>query len=262
MKRKACFFDIDGTIYNFKVHVQDSTRKAIEDLRANGHLAFISTGRSRAYISSEILDIGFDGVLAACGTYIYYDGKELFNLDIPVETVERSLSVFKKYGVYPVLEGSKWLYLDKMVYPEDKSKGNLFDEIFKDVILPVTGNEGKYSVNKITVFCRTQAEIDCLKSALSDVYDFIQHDLVYMELVPKGYSKGTGITEVCRMLGIAKEDTFAFGDSTNDLEMFEACGTSICMGNGCDEAKAAADHVTGHMEKEGLPDALKYYNLI
>ena len=27
MNRKACFFDIDGTIYNFEVHVQDSTRK-------------------------------------------------------------------------------------------------------------------------------------------------------------------------------------------------------------------------------------------
>ena len=233
-----------------------------KDLRANGHLAFVSTGRSRAYISPEILDIGFDGVLAACGTYIYYAGEELFNRVIPVEIVDRSIEVFKKYGAYPVLEGKEWLYFDKIIYPKGKSKGNLFDEIFKDVVVPVTGNEGKYDVNKITVFCKTQEAVDGLKSELSDAFDFIQHEMVYMELVPKGFSKGTGIVEICRRLGIAKEDTFAFGDSSNDLEMFEAVGTAVCMGNGSDDAKEAADYVTGHMEEEGLPDALRHFGLI
>ncbi len=262
MNKKACFFDIDGTIYNFKVHVQDSIRKAIEDLRANGHLAFVSTGRSRAYISSDILDIGFDGVLAACGTYIEYQGREILNLEIPVEIVEHSLEIFRRYDAYPVLEGRDWLYFDKQIYPEEKSKGNLFDEMFKDVITSVAGNEGQYRANKITVFCKTQEAVDGIRKELGDSFDIIQHALRYQEIVPKGYNKGTGILEICRRLSIPIEDTFAFGDSANDLEMFEACNTAVCMGNGTDDAKEAADYVTGHMEEEGLPDALKHFGLI
>lgn len=262
MTRKAVFFDIDGTIYNFKVEIQESTRKAICDLRANGHLAFISTGRSRAYISPDIIDIGFDGILAACGTYIYYNNEELMNVDMDLEVVNRAVEVFKKYDVYPVLEGRDYLYFDKDVYPAEKNKGNLFEEIFKDVVVPVTGNEDNYSVNKITVFCRTEEAVEAVKRELSDVFDFIQHKMVYMELVPKGYSKGTGIIDICKRLGIAKEDTFAFGDSSNDLEMFEAVGTSVCMGNGSEDAKEAADYVTDHMEEEGLPNALRHFGLI
>ena len=262
MTRKAVFFDIDGTIYNFDVGIQDSTRKAIEDLRKAGHLAFVSTGRSRAYISPDIIGIGFDGILAGCGTYIYYNNEELMNISIDLDVVNRALGVFKKYNVYPVLEGRDYLYFDKDIYPKEKNKGNLFEEIFKDVVVPVTGNEDNYDINKITVFCRTEEAVAAVKKELADVFDFIQHRLVYMELVPKGYNKGTGIIDLCKRLGIKREDTFAFGDSSNDLEMFDAVGTSVCMGNGSEDAKEAADYVTDHMEEEGLPNALRHFGLI
>ncbi|MBE6015936.1 MAG: Cof-type HAD-IIB family hydrolase [Lachnospiraceae bacterium] len=262
MTRKAVFFDIDGTIYNFKVGIQESTRKAICDLRANGHLAFISTGRSRAYISQDILDIGFDGVLAACGTYTYYDDKELLNVEISKEEILHTLEVLRRLEAYPVIEGRDYLYFDKPDYPEEKSKGNLFDEMFKDVIRPVRGFEDSIKANKITIFCREKEKLDAVAKELSEVYEIIIHGMVYTELVPKGYSKGTGIIDICKRLGIKKEDTFALGDSTNDLEMFDAAGTAICMGNGTDDAKAVADYVTDHMEEEGVPNALRHFGLI
>ncbi|MBR4754316.1 MAG: Cof-type HAD-IIB family hydrolase [Lachnospiraceae bacterium] len=262
MKQKAVFFDIDGTIYNFKVGVQDSTRRAIEKLRENGHLAFVCTGRSRAYISPEIVDIGFDGILAACGTYTYYHDRELLNYEIPVDIVDATIEVLRKYGAFPVLEGRDYLYFDKDIYPPEKSKGNLFEDYFIKRNRPVTGSEGTYRINKATIFCKTEEMWENVKRDLAPYYDFIRHELVYMELIPKGYSKGTGIIDICKRLGIEKEDTFAFGDSSNDLEMFKAAGTAVCMGNGSDDAKAAADYVTDHMEEEGLPNALKHFHLI
>ena len=262
MKQKAVFFDIDGTIYNFQVGVQDSTRRAIEKLRENGHLAFVCTGRSRAYISPEIVNIGFDGILAACGTYTYYHDKEILNYEISVDIVDKTIEVLRKYGAFPVLEGRDYLYFDKDIYPPEKSKGNLFEDYFIKRNRPVTGSEGTYRINKATIFCKTEEMWENVKRDLAPYYDFIRHELVYMELIPKGYSKGTGIIDICKRLGIEKEDTFAFGDSSNDLEMFKAAGTAVCMGNGSDDAKAAADYVTDHMEEEGLPKALKHFHLI
>ena len=83
-----------------------------------------------------------------------------------------------------------------------------------------------------------------------------------IEVVPKGYTKATGIAQVCDMLGIARENTYAFGDSTNDLEMLTYVGHGIAMGNGAPAAKAAAEYVTTDIMNHGIKNGLKHYGLI
>ena len=65
MSKKICFFDIDGTLWDAKGTIPVSTISAIRQLHKNGHLAFINTGRTRAFVHSEdLLGIGFDGIVA------------------------------------------------------------------------------------------------------------------------------------------------------------------------------------------------------
>ena len=60
-QRKALFFDIDGTIWNMKNEIPESTVRAIRALREKGHLTFLCSGRSRAFIQEpKLFDIGFD----------------------------------------------------------------------------------------------------------------------------------------------------------------------------------------------------------
>ena len=62
---KAVFFDIDGTIWDAHMWIPESTKRAIRALRENGHLTFICSGRTRAFIQAEeLLDLGFDGIIA------------------------------------------------------------------------------------------------------------------------------------------------------------------------------------------------------
>ena len=65
-----------------------------------------------------------------------------------------------------------------------------------------------------------------------------------------------------KKLNVPKEQTFAIGDSGNDLPMFAMAGTTICMGNGMDSAKEAADYVTDSVLEDGIYNALKHYGLI
>ena len=78
----------------------------------------------------------------------------------------------------------------------------------------------------------------------------------------KGCSKGLAISVMSNVLGYEKRDVIAFGDSNNDLPMFQAAGFKVAMGNGSKDLKSQADYVTGALEDGGIRQALEYLNLI
>lgn len=57
-------------------------------------------------------------------------------------------------------------------------------------------------------------------------------------------------------LPLPRADVFAFGDGTNDVEFMSEAGTSVCMGNGTAETKAAATFVAPAVGEDGLSIAL------
>jgi hydroxymethylpyrimidine pyrophosphatase-like HAD family hydrolase len=83
-----------------------------------------------------------------------------------------------------------------------------------------------------------------------------------MEFVPNGFSKASGIKKTCEFLNIPLENTFAFGDSVNDLDMLSYVAHGVAMGNGTDDAKQAAEYVTSSLHEDGIMRGLEYYGLI
>ena len=57
MGKKALFFDIDGTIWDFHNRICESTVEAMKKLHDNGHLTFICSGRSPIDCISEFFTI-------------------------------------------------------------------------------------------------------------------------------------------------------------------------------------------------------------
>ena len=51
----------------------------------------------------------------------------------------------------------------------------------------------------------------------------------------------------------------AFGDGENDIEMLQAAGIGIAMGNAMPEVKAAADEVSSGNNEDGIAEALQKY---
>ena len=79
MDKKLIFLDIDGTLTSAMSTPAPPVRQAIRQARAMGHLAFLCTGRNLPIISQDILDIGFDGVIASAGAYVCGEGQALFD---------------------------------------------------------------------------------------------------------------------------------------------------------------------------------------
>ena len=65
-----------------------------------------------------------------------------------------------------------------------------------------------------------------------------------------------GLADLCEQLGLTLADAVAAGDSANDIGMLKAAGLSVCMANGTEDAKAAADRIVGDVREDGLADLI------
>lgn len=72
-----------------------------------------------------------------------------------------------------------------------------------------------------------------------------------LEINAAGADKGGALLRLAGHLGIAREETMAFGDGENDISMLRAAGIGIAMKNGAAAAKDAADQVTVFDNNEG-----------
>ena len=81
--KKLVFFDIDGTLAHPGQVPSPATVSAIRQLRANGHKAFLSTGRTIDSIPPAVAEIGFDGGIFSSGAVIEYNGEIIGNHFMP-----------------------------------------------------------------------------------------------------------------------------------------------------------------------------------
>ena len=78
-----------------------------------------------------------------------------------------------------------------------------------------------------------------------------------VDLLPFGGGKCGGIERTLEYFGMKAEEAAAVGDGKNDVSMLAYVGVGVAMGNGCEEAKRAADFVVERIELEGLLEAVE-----
>lgn len=291
-ERRIAFFDIDNTLWDFYLNIPESTGRAIRTLRENGHLAFINSGRSRGYIrSEELFALGFDGIVSSCGqmiectpeclligaqmpddiklrrrdisdiTKVLDWSRVAFSYEMSAEEVARCVRTVRAHKMRPILEGKEYLYFDDHEFGGDRY-GEFIRATMGDALLGIDENWGKWEVSKFSCAMDDPEQIMPCYRELDDLVDFLIHNDQIAEMVPHGFSKGTGIEKVCQMTGIPIRNTIAFGDSVNDLEMLKTAGTGVAMGNGTDVCKEAADYVTTDIHDDGILNACAHLGLI
>ena len=72
-------------------------------------------------------------------------------------------------------------------------------------------------------------------------------------------NKGNAIKFLAHRWGIQKNEILACGDQNNDIEMLNAAGTKIAMGNASEQLKEIADFVTSDVDNDGICEAIKKF---
>ena len=76
--------------------------------------------------------------------------------------------------------------------------------------------------------------------------------LAFIEVAAELVTKGVAVAGLAEDLGIDRSEVATFGDHHNDVSMLEWAGRGYAMGNGTDDAKAAADFVIGTNAEDAL----------
>jgi hypothetical protein len=259
---KLIFFDIDGTIWDERMQIPESTKRTICQLRENGHKTFLCSGRARGNIrSEELLALGFDGIVAACGNHVEMNGKILYEHILTNEQVKRAVMLLEACHMPVVLEGPSHHWISEKGFEQDPYVVYLLQEM-GETALPLKGFDESIRINKFSADILPTTDYDRIKKELGSEYELLEHEGNVVEFVPKGTSKATGIAWLCRYLGVAREDTYAVGDSVNDLDMLTYVGHGIAMGNASSAVKEIAEYVTKDIHEDGIYHAMKHYELI
>lgn len=260
---KAVFFDIDGTIFTPDVGVPLSTKKAIAELLDNNVLPIICTGRANTLISDDIKALGFSGIIAGAGTYVEYDGNEIFRQDLDDTLTMNLIKDMRCNNLIPLPEGHITSYYDTTF--NDGSFKEVLNRYFKDcgsAMLPIPDDFSHLGVAKVSGRITKDSNCEFLIEKYSNNFNIVNHSNILLEFIPSYSSKAIGIKKFLEHTGINSENTYAFGDSMNDLEMLQYVNVGIAMGNSDKRILTNADYVTDDIYHDGIYNALKKFNLI
>ncbi|MBU9726085.1 Cof-type HAD-IIB family hydrolase [Diplocloster modestus] len=262
MDRKIIFFDIDNTLYNSNVGIPESARRGIKLLRKNGHIPVICTGRTRAAVFDEITDMAFEGMICGAGTYVEHEGEVIFNKIAEPDQLERLTSLLDQAGAKYFLEGPRYLYYNAAdTSTEYRRLGEQLGGSFKPVLRPIEKENTEF--NKLIAIRQPQDHWESVEHMLAREYQLVCHNhSPFVEMVPVGHNKATGIQKLLEHLHMDRSDTYAFGDSNNDLEMLEYVEYGIAMGNAYPDVLEKARYRTDPIQEQGIYNGLKKFGLI
>lgn len=257
------FFDIDGTLAteDERSFIPESTVFAIAETRKRGNLAFINTGRTRFNVSSRIHDIGFDGFICGCGTYIEYNEEVIFESTLEQSFCRNISEILRKCRITPVYEHRDGYFFDDKAVMTDGLR--YFMDVFVDSGIDISGRveDENFCFDKFVVWVNDETDFEMFHREISPYFSIIDRGNGFYENVPLGYSKATAIDVILKKLNIPIYNAYAIGDSMNDLPMLRAVPNSIAMGN-AEKIYPYVSYITTPLEDNGIYNALKHYSLI
>lgn len=260
MTQKIAFFDIDGTILDHDKKIPDSAKQAINQLKEKGIKVAIATGRTPSMITEIAEELGITTAVTCNGSYVIHGGEAIFKNPIDAKSVDEMI----KFGI----ERNHSLSISN-AYERGFTKVNehvekVYGESFGESAFTIFGEDTNFHFENEIYHMMSFHEGDSLNLYIEKFPNahFVPcHESVF-DIIPKGGSKALGIQKLVEHLGLKLESTYAFGDGLNDVEMLQAVGTSVAMGNAVDELKGYADYVTDDVAEDGLYNALKHLELI
>ncbi len=241
---RIVFLDIDGTILNSKEQLEERLINTVKKAQQKGIIFGIATGRS--------LDASkMYGEQLGCSLYITYNGSLVYSGEEIVHDVKIPAKI--AYELCSKTEASNGTYIHFSYHQSRSNQPNQEEEHLLPFAIKSNVEDTNHDAHRLALYMDHKSRNE-MKSREWNEYVFEERNR--LEIYPTG-SKWTGIKPVIHHLGVLPEEVITIGNGVNDVEMLEAAGLGVAMGNAPDFVKKKADIVVEDNDHHGVASALE-----
>lgn len=248
---KVVCTDFDGTVFAEFEHrpIPDRLVEQIADLQAQGAKWIINTGRDLSGLMEALgrshVPIRPDYLVLVEREIYVHNGSAYCGLHHWNDACLTEHNHLFRQVRLEVPSLTNWVSLNH--------DATIYEDAFSPFCLIAASNE---DADRIHEFLEDFAsQIPCLSVVRNDVY---------MRFCHSSYNKGTALSEICEILGIAPRETFVAGDHLNDLPMLQSQRASwlAAPANAVPSVQKTVRDQGGYVSRlpmgEGVSDALEW----
>ena len=249
---KMVVTDLDGTLLQSDQTISQADWQTLEKLESLGVCRVAATGRNLYKVRLVLNEQSpFDYVIFSSGAGIMDWKKQKM-----IQAI--SIGLDKTTDITKFLIGEKYNFKISRELPDNHNFG-WFESYECPELTRYVEHHKKFGeavrINPEHPFIASQFlmyfpiesnQFDIVKAKIQAVFPELSlikttsplsSDYIWMEIFPNGVSKAHGIQEICRITGIARENTLGIGNDFNDLEMLEFTQHSYVVENAPEELK-------------------------
>ncbi len=99
-------------------------------------------------------------------------------------------------------------------------------------------------------------DVNAIREVLKDHPVLVESSGYSIHIIDERITKGTGVLHALELIDIPPEEVLAFGDSENDITMFEAVGMGVAVSPKEERLTSIADFVTKWTDGDGVFEAV------
>lgn len=271
MKYELLALDMDGTLLKSDKTISPVTLTAIREAVEAGTAVILSTGRNYAELFDypELKTMLEYGILnSGAVIYDFVHGKPAATRLLEPATVRNVMKAAMKYDTMIHVHTVDNTYaLGEQIDRMPEYHMAVYQPMFRKSCVPVSDiftctEEHIHEVSKICIYFRDTPPRELLRKELEGgPVELVYSEATSLEVTTPGVTKAYGLQLLCDHMGIRPEQSIVVGDSDNDLEILEAAGLAVAMGNANERVRACCDIVTEDNDHDGIASVIRKYLL-
>ena len=262
--RKIFFFDVDGTLLDTASGERSLSQPLLENikaLRSSGNITVVCTARPKRFVELLFPNL-FNCYILLNGSYIEAEGRTLIDAPFLPEQIMCLNSYLNSIGASYIYIGNYSCWANNI---SNKNK-KILDEIYMaGKGYTKFSTIGKNKVYTIDLFFETDRDYKRVSSYINlnrNITLNYCHGDYTADLSFNNRNKSYAIEPVLKYYGIDLDNSFAFGDSLNDYEVFKLIPNTCAVDNASPQLKKIATFVSKKRFGFGVIDGLNYWGNI
>lgn len=262
MDYRAVFCDIDGTLLAADHSLPVGTAAAVRAVHRAGTPFVLVSARSPSGVYRVQEQLGITGPVVCYGGALILDKKRNPAQSLALDT-RRILALKERIRAdWPDIAATVYSHDDWFV--DDEADPRVAAESGITGATPTRLDAGGLASRvreAHKMFCiggpdDILAAEACLAGEYPDLA-VVKSCPIFLEVMHGGATKANAMEYLCRSMGVPLSEAVAFGDNYNDMDMLEAAGLGVAMGNAPEEVRRGADRVAADSDNEGVARVLE-----